>query len=106
MKTSEKPFLFFHFYFILRRLIYVVTSFFLKSLPGIQLIILNYLNLFMTIYLGMYMPMLDRKTNRIEIMNELFVIAATYNVMFFTEFVTDPETRFLTGYWFCAIIVL
>ena len=67
--------------------------------------VLNYLNLFVSIYVGKYMPLMYRKTNRIEIMNEIFVTLATYNVMFFTEF-TNPEVRFTTGYWFCAIMVL
>ena len=51
------------------------------------------------------MSLKSRYSNRIDLMNELFVTMASMNVMLFTDFVTDPSSRYYYGWWFITIMV-
>jgi len=42
-------------------------------------------------------------TNNLEIFNELSVLIMTYHLLFFTDFVINPETKFLYGWSACLV---
>jgi hypothetical protein len=55
-------------------------------------------------YQGYFNPLKTRRDNRIELMNECWIAAATYNIMLFTDWVPDPEVRYIYGWSFIVIM--
>ena len=49
------------------------------------------MNKFNLIYQSHYTPIASRLRNRIENMNEFFIITATFHMMFFTDWVLEKE---------------
>ena len=52
----------------------------------------------MMIYIGYFTPYLVKSMNKLEITNEIFLLLAVYCLILFTEFVPEPETRYLCGW--------
>jgi len=48
------------------------------------------------------MPFSDRVTNYLEMFNECTVLLMSYHLLFFTDFVVDPETKFKYGWSACG----
>lgn len=67
--------------------------------------ILNFLNFAVTTYQGYYKPIEFNRFNWLEGSNEVHIAAATFNVMLFTDWVYDPEVRYLYGWTFIAIMI-
>ena len=67
--------------------------------------ILLLLNLVVVAYQGFYKPLISKATNWLEASNEVHIEAATLNMMMFTEWVDDPEVRYLYGWSFIIIML-
>ena len=52
----------------------------------------------MVIYLLHVWPMETHFATKIELFNECTIVILNYGLMMFTDFVPDPETRFLIGW--------
>lgn len=50
-----------------------------------------FLSILHVIYLGSIMPFEYKKTNYIEIFNEMTILAVGYHLMLFTDFLNDLE---------------
>ncbi len=55
-------------------------------------------------YILYFYPMEDLFTNRIEIFSEITNLFLMYHVLCFTDFVYDPEMRYMIGYSFILFI--
>ena len=49
------------------------------------------MNKFNSIYQSHYTPIASRLRNRIENMNEVFIITANFHMMFYTDWVLEKE---------------
>ena len=66
-KNNEgKKNLIYYMFFVVRRLIFIATAFTLINYGGIQIIILNYLNLSAITYFGLVYPLKIKGKNHIE----------------------------------------
>ena len=81
----------FYLIFIIRRLIFVIMCFGLDNYSGLTLVLLCLMNLAMLIYVGIVEPLIERRFNRLEIFNELFVCFITFHMCFFTDWVLDEK---------------
>lgn len=64
----------------------------------------------MIMLLGMFPPYKDRSQNRMELINELFVLLTSYHLLSLTDFLSDVNRRENVGtslvFTVCACIVL
>ena len=67
--------------------------------------ILLFLNLGVVAYQGNYKPLISKTSNWLEASNEVHIEAATLNMLMFTEWVDDPEVRYLYGWSFIIIML-
>ena len=58
------------------------------------------------IVVGWYMPYDSLKANRLELFTECVTLGVLYTLIMFTDFVSDPETRYSCGKVFMALMVL
>ena len=79
----------FYLVFIIRRLLFVVFTLFLRERNYFQILGINYLNLAMLIYNGYIKPFKTRFRNIVEVINEVFITLATFHFMLFTDFTKD-----------------
>jgi len=93
-------------YFVIRRLVYVQTSFWLNEHGAQQVQVLVLLCLISLVYFGKYMPMKTRKKNRIEWINDNLVDLLTLHMFCFSDWVPDMETQYMVGFSMIAIIAL
>ena len=105
IKIKSKFELSFYLIFCIRRIIYVSTAFLIKT-QWTQLLVLIYTNLAITIYVGSFTPFKSRYYNRIEIMNELYISFATYQIILFTDFVPDSEEKSKFGWLYTCMMSL
>ena len=54
------------------------------------------MSLFM--YNGQYSPLETRLANRIELFNEICIHIATTHLLFFTDWIPDPDMQYLMGW--------
>jgi hypothetical protein len=81
----------FYLMYIARRILFVWIVFNLEEYSGLQLLILNMMNLFILIYVAGSNPIQDKFRNRLEIFNELFVCYCTQHMYFYTDWVLDEH---------------
>ena len=74
---------------MLRRLLFVAICLFAYDYPGIQIILVNLLNLFFGIYYGYFKPFEERLKSYLDAFNELTIAIVTYHMMMFTDFTSD-----------------
>ena len=75
--------------YMARRILFVWVVFNLEEYSGMQLLILNFMNLFILIYVAASNPIQERFRNRLEIFNELFVCYCTQHMYFYTDWVLE-----------------
>ena len=92
--------------FVIRRLIFITTAFTLINHGGIQIMVLNYINLFVITYFGQVYPLKVRLKNHIEFSNEVFVQFATFHFVCFTDFVGEAQTQYYIGFSLILLIAL
>ena len=74
------------FVFVLRRLLFVVIAFQLRWFSALQIMALNYVNMFSIIYIGNFLPLENRIRNRMEFINEIIIAIINLHLFCFTEF--------------------
>jgi len=93
LKTDSKIHLLCNFIFTSRRAILIVVTVFLTDYPGIQIMIYIFFAEINIIYLIQFKPYEDSATNYNEIFNEGCVLAASYQLFAFTDFVDDLDSK-------------
>ena len=66
-------------------------------------------NLLVMIFIGQFRPMIDRKSNNLEVFNEFIIGWCTIIFFAFTQFVSNPFTKYEAGWFsvsFVSILVL
>ena len=81
----------FYLFFIFRRIIFVTIVFSMETLGAIQLMMINYSNLVMLIYVGGNSSLIGKWANRLEMFNELSVSYISFHMYFFTDWVLDKQ---------------
>ncbi len=81
----------------LRRVSLVLTIIYLLDYPVFSLICVNFQGLMVTIASGYTEPFVSRVSNRMDLVNEYFVLLTMYQLFCFTGFVVDPETKSTIG---------
>ena len=51
-------------------------------------------------------PLEDPKANRMMIINESFILMASYHLFFFTDYLTDPDLQYNIGWSLIAVTLL
>jgi hypothetical protein len=51
-------------------------------------------------------PFTTQLQNRLEVFNEVTILATSYFLIMFTNFVPEPQTRYLMGFYLSGIILL
>ena len=75
----------FYLVYCLRRIFYVYIIFFKAHISGIQLVLMNLLNLAVLIYTAKYSALIGKLPNRLEISNEICVCFITFHMFYFTD---------------------
>lgn len=83
-----------------------MIAFLVEHYPGIQIVLLNLLNLFSMIYLGYFSPFKTKFRNRLEIFNEVTVLMSSFYMMCFTDLVGTLEAQSTMGWVMIVTIVL
>jgi hypothetical protein len=92
LRRHEKVFYFHPLFFIVHRLLFVLTAFYLRQVPALQIMTINYLNLASLIYFGLYLPLEGRANNYVELYNLSMTSFLNSCIFAFTEFVPDQLT--------------
>ena len=90
LRMNSKAALLFNVIYMVRRLFFAAVAVFLDSLPSIQVALVILHCLLVLMYLVRVRPFADPVMNIMEILNEAFIMAATYHLLIFTEFVPNP----------------
>ena len=67
---------------------------------------LFFMNIAITIYQGSYSPLVGKLQNRIELMNEVFISLCGYQMLYFTDWIPEPDIKYQYGWIMCTLIVL
>lgn len=102
----SKANLYYGFVFLLRRLIYSVLAYGLASQPSFQIMVLSFLMTLYMIYYGGQRPHELSSRFRLEVMNEMFVIACVYHMFIFSPYLQINSAKVVTGYTFIGLILL
>jgi hypothetical protein len=92
--------------FMVRRLVFAVIGIFLESLPFLQIQLFISHCLLVVIYLGYFRPYTTQKQNNLELFNEICILAASYHLIIFTDFVDDLDIKYQAGWSLIAITLI
>lgn len=108
LKTESKWTLAYYLIYILRRILFVFIVFFIPQ-GTIQLIFLQYMNMFVIMYQVLNKPLDSKLKNQIETANEIFIGIITFHMLFFTDWIPKFESQYALGWsmiiWTFACIV-
>lgn len=90
----------------MRRLILVLSTIVFNNYAFAQIIIFIFLSELNLIHLIFYKPYIEKYNNRLEIFNEFCIIIMGYQLVMFTDFVDDENTKYYSGYTLIGIIGL
>ena len=93
-------------FFFLRRLLFSLVCVFLVDTPTIQIqfyILASVLNVILLIWVK---PYETPHANRIEIFNELTILAVATHLPIFTDFVPSVDQQTIAGYSLIAVVLL
>ena len=92
--------------FLIRRFVFAVsiTYFGSANSPLLQIYVQVGSSLLMFFYISTVLPYTDTLLNVVDIVNELTLLALSYFMFLFTDFVPDPAFRFTLGWVFSGII--
>ena len=97
-RYKHKGALFYHFLFLVRRLLIAGAVSIQEDLSYIQILIVQLSNIAMIIYLILARPFTTKKQNNLEIFNDLCVLAIGYHFLIFTDYVTDTTIKLKAEY--------
>ena len=66
------------------------------------MILLNYIQF---LYIGLVRPRLMKLMNNIELTNEFLISSISLQLLLFTDFLPDEETRFIAGWGMVGLII-
>ena len=90
--------------FLVRRIAFVLAVLTLGEYVLAQILIQLYLAVTVAGYLLHFKPLDSSFKNRIEVFNECFAMLTNYTLLYFTNFVTEVETRSQYSYSFIACL--
>jgi hypothetical protein len=79
---------------------------FLIDHPILQIVGLNIMNLAVLIYITSIQPFKGRFRNRLELCNDFGQIILTLHLMYFTDWVANPDIQVIFGWEMSSIISL
>jgi len=91
LRTNSRAALLFNVVYMVRRLFFAAVTVYLNEWPSIQVILVIFHCLVVLMYLMSVRPFVDPLMNRMEIMNEIFIMAAAYHMLIFTDFLPNPN---------------
>ena len=101
MDESKRMYgLFFPFFFIVRRLMFVAAAIWLEHFLWAQLAIQFACSVTMMIYLQSYEPFTDKIFTTLETFNEITSIFLLYHMFTFTDWLPLASTRYIMGWSF------
>ena len=70
--------------------------------------LMAYCGMTVVIMFGMSHPYRDKANRRMEFFNETIIMVCLYHLCVFTDFVSDPEVRYLVGdsFIYCTVVNL
>jgi len=83
---------------MIRRASFVLVCFNLEKIPGIQLIVVNLINLASCLYYGGVQPFETRFRRRLDLFNEYSILLITWHMMCYTDYVVRVDTQWLVGW--------
>ena len=92
--------------FMLRRASFALICFNLEQIPGVQIILINLINLASCIYYGGVQPFDTRLRRRIDLFNEYSILVITWHMMCYTGFVGSTDVQWLVGWSMILCICL
>jgi hypothetical protein len=104
LKTENKWQVMTNAIFMIRRLVFLFTCFYLVHSVALQILALNFLNLFVMMYTASSKALDLRYNNRLNLFNEICVTVIGWHLMFFTGLVTDLNMQFTMGWSMVAWI--
>lgn len=99
VRSDRKIYILYYLVYILRRMIFCALAFWAGELRYVQLIFVMYTNLAIVIYQGYHCPLRGRFVNRMELFNEVAIMAATANMSLFSGYMPDEKTKNMAGWW-------
>ena len=91
--------------FYLRRLLLVLTTVYFNKYIVVSFFVYFYCSIFLLQYYIRIRPFEDKWAHCLEILNESFVILATYFIFCFTEFILNIQIRYQIGNLFIDLIM-
>lgn len=104
INESTHAWLFYYPIFILRRYLFVITTFEMKNLLYPKILVFLVTNLLYLCYLIHYRPKLEAMS--MEIFNELCTLVLTYLIFLYTDFVGSSEVKNESSYAFISVYLL
>jgi hypothetical protein len=89
--------------YMLRRLLFAVIAVVFEKSPVLQVQILIFHCILMIMYNILVKPFEEPKMNRLEIFNEVCILAAAYHLFLFTDYIESPEFRYMIGWSIISI---
>ena len=102
--TKSKAYIFYYSIFIFRRLVFVMTVFFLSNVLYLQIVIFIHGNILYLIYLIYGKPITEGLY--VEVFNEVITLLLSIFLVVFTDFVDDPYLKYEAGFAFIALFIL
>jgi len=84
-------------FYVTKVLVVACLFVFLNDYPLFSVIFLNFLSLASIIVVGFTEPYLDRLYNKLELMNECFLLVTIYHFFCFTDYVSDYTVKDQVG---------
>lgn len=103
-KTDDRFNLIYYFLFAVRRFIYVYMVIYCEDISWAQIMVLQFMNLFMVVYIGQFKPMSRKHKNKIELFNEACIAIITTHMICYTDWVPGRKERDVMGWSMIAII--
>lgn len=95
----------FNVVYMCRRLYFSAVATFFDSYPGIQVQLLTLHSVLVLSYVSFVRPFELPLLNFMEVINEASILAATYHLFFFTDYVDDPELQYTIGWSILGVTV-
>lgn len=105
LKTETRWQMFYCFLFVYRRVAMCLVYLFMSSIMNFQLMFTLYQNMVIMMFVAHIRPFITRRYNFRELVNELFVMGVTTNLILFTDFVQDASTKYDYGGWSYVALV-
>ena len=91
---------------MVRRAVFVLICFNLEHRSGLQILLVNLINLFTCVYYGHIKPFDTNFKTLIDMFNELCITVITWHIMLFTEWIDNPYSQYNAGWsmivWICV----